>query len=121
MPRDSGESIFAARHQDVSQGPLGGGVGSRRGWIWRFWGAPIFSPEVPKCFCKGLETSGGLVAQCSATPTTVAATPPCSVSHLFRPPNFGATPPGTGGGGGGAIPKFLGGVARHRCYTCKTL
>ena len=23
MPRDSGESIFAARHQDVSQGPLG--------------------------------------------------------------------------------------------------
>ena len=24
LPRDSGESIFAARHQDVSQGPLGG-------------------------------------------------------------------------------------------------
>ena len=24
FPRDSGESIFAARHQDVSQGPLGG-------------------------------------------------------------------------------------------------
>ena len=23
MPRDSGESIFSARHQDVSQGPLG--------------------------------------------------------------------------------------------------
>ena len=23
MPRDSGESIFAARHPDVSQGPLG--------------------------------------------------------------------------------------------------
>ena len=23
LPRDSGESIFAARHQDVSQGPLG--------------------------------------------------------------------------------------------------
>ena len=23
-PRDSGESIFAARHQDASQGPLGG-------------------------------------------------------------------------------------------------
>ena len=24
-PRDSGQSIFAARHQDVSQGPLGRG------------------------------------------------------------------------------------------------
>ena len=24
MPRDGGESIFAARHQDVSQGPVGG-------------------------------------------------------------------------------------------------
>ena len=23
LPQDSGESIFAARHQDVSQGPLG--------------------------------------------------------------------------------------------------
>ena len=23
LPRDTGESIFAARHQDVSQGPLG--------------------------------------------------------------------------------------------------
>ena len=22
----------------------------RRGWIWRFWGAPIFRPEVPKPF-----------------------------------------------------------------------
>ena len=29
LPRDSGESIFAARHQDVSQGPLG------RGWAYR--------------------------------------------------------------------------------------
>ena len=25
LPRDSGESIFAARHQDASQGPLGKG------------------------------------------------------------------------------------------------
>ena len=24
LPRDSGESIFAARHQDVSRGPQGG-------------------------------------------------------------------------------------------------
>ena len=31
----------------------------RRGRIWRFWGAPIFSPEVPKhLFWKGLGTSG---------------------------------------------------------------
>ena len=21
-----------------------------RGWIWRFWGVPIFCPEVPKTF-----------------------------------------------------------------------
>ena len=25
---------------------MGGQI--RRGWIWRFWGAPIFSPKVPK-------------------------------------------------------------------------
>ena len=31
LPRDSGESIFAARHQDVSQGPLGKGSYSARG------------------------------------------------------------------------------------------
>ena len=56
------------------------------------------------------------VAQCSATPATVAATPPAtpfqtqiSVRHLAQ------------GGGEGATPKFLGGVVRHRCYTCKTL
>ena len=40
-----------------------------------------------------------LVAQCSATPATVAATPPCSATPLISDPNFGATPPGTGGGG----------------------
>ena len=28
LPRDSGESIFAARHQDVSQGPLGFQLGN---------------------------------------------------------------------------------------------
>ena len=26
---------------------MGGWI--RRGWIWRFWGAPIFRLEVPKC------------------------------------------------------------------------
>ena len=30
MSRDSGETIFAARHQDVSQGPLG--RGGAKGW-----------------------------------------------------------------------------------------
>ena len=25
-----------------------------RGWIWRFWGAPIFRPEVPKPFKIGI-------------------------------------------------------------------
>ena len=59
-----------------------------------------------------------LVAQCSATPATVAATPPCSatpfqteisVRHLPEP------------GGGRCDTKIFRGVARHRCYTCKTL
>ena len=50
-----------------------------------------------------------LVAQCSATPAAVAATPPCS-RHLFRP-KF--------------TPKFLGGVARSKiqeisCDTCSS-
>ena len=39
---------------------MGGWI--RRGWIWRFWGAPIFRPEVPKyLFFKGLGTSGGKI------------------------------------------------------------
>ena len=39
------------------RGPQMGGQ-IRRGRIWRFWGAPIFSPEVPKyLFLKGF---GGL-------------------------------------------------------------
>ena len=40
------------------RGPQMGGQ-IRRGRIWRFWGAPIFSPEVPKHpFVKGFGTSG---------------------------------------------------------------
>ena len=36
------------------RGPQMGGQ-IRRGRIWRFWGAPLFSPEVPKyLFLKGL-------------------------------------------------------------------
>ena len=35
---------------------MGGQI--RRGRIWRFWGAPIFSPEVPKyLFINGFGTS----------------------------------------------------------------
>ena len=30
---------------------MGGRI--RRGWIWRFWGTPIFSPEVSKCLFQG--------------------------------------------------------------------
>ena len=60
-----------------------------------------------------------LVAQCSATPATVAATPPCSATP-FQTQISVRHLPGQGGGQG-ATPKFLGGVARHRCYTCKTL
>ena len=40
------------------RGPQMGGQ-IRHGRIWRFWGAPIFSPEVPKyLFLKGFGTSG---------------------------------------------------------------
>ena len=40
------------------RGPhMGGQI--RRGRIWRFWGAPLFSPEVPKyLLLKGFGTSG---------------------------------------------------------------
>ena len=61
---------------------------------------------------------GLLVAQCSATPATVAATPPCSATPLQTQSSVRHLP---AQGGGGATPKFLGGVAQHRCYTCKTL
>ena len=35
LPRDSEESIFAARHQDASQGPLGRGWQKRLAKGWR--------------------------------------------------------------------------------------
>ena len=36
---------------------MGGQI--RRGWIWRFWGAPIFRPDAPKPFKnRYLGTSG---------------------------------------------------------------
>ena len=67
-----------------------------------------------------LSGSTPLVAQCSATPATVPATPPCSATP-FQTQISVRHLPGMGGGGKGATPKFSGGVARHRCYTCKTL
>ena len=54
----------------------------------------------------------GLVAQCSATPATVAATPPCSATP-FQTQISVRHLPGMGGGKG-ATPKVLGGVVRHR-------
>ena len=69
--------------------------------------------------CESHQRVSSLVAQCSATPATVAATPPCSATP-FQTQISVRHLPGQGGGGG-ATPKFLGGVARHRCYSCKTL
>ena len=66
---------------------------------------------------RGLDYRG-LVAQCSATPATVAATPLCSATPFQTQISVRHLP---AHGGGGATPKFLGGVARHRCYTCKML
>ena len=43
LPRDSGESIFAARHQDVSQGPLG------RLWLSEFPCWKVKGAQTMKC------------------------------------------------------------------------
>ena len=59
-----------------------------------------------------------LVAQCSATPATVAATPPCSATPFQTQISVRHL---RGQGGGRCDTKILGSVARHRCYTCKTL
>ena len=46
---------------------MGGQI--RRGRIWRFWGAPLFSPEVPKyLFLKGFGTSGRKIGTTDLTP-----------------------------------------------------
>ena len=76
------------------------------------------NPKGPKIE-KNQDLLPGLVAQCSATPATVAATPPCSATPFQTQISVRHLPAHRGGGG--ATPKFLGGVARHRCYTCKTL
>ena len=44
--------------RSLFRGPQMGGQ-IRHGRIWHFWGAPIFSPEVPKyLILKGFRTSG---------------------------------------------------------------
>ena len=75
--------------------------------------------RVPHINSKNCNLLKPLVAQCSATPATVAATPLCSATPFQTQISVRHLP--AHGGGGGATPKFLGGVARHRCYTCKTL
>ena len=52
-----------------------------------------------------------LVAQCSATPATVPATPPFSATPKFRCDTSWEWGGGGGGGGKGATPEFLGGTA----------
>ena len=44
LPRDSGESILAARHLDVSQGPLG--------WCRRCWRNFTLFGSLPFCFLR---------------------------------------------------------------------
>ena len=58
--RSTPKKIVFLEKSEASQvrGPQMGGQ-IRRGRIWRFWGAPVFSPQVPKyLFLKGLRTSG---------------------------------------------------------------
>ena len=59
-----------------------------------------------------------LVAQCSATPATVSATPLCSATPFQTQISVRHLP---GQGGARCDTKIFRGVARHRCYTCKTL
>ena len=71
------------------RGPQMGGQISH-GRIWRFWGAPIFSPEVPKyLFFKGFGASGRKIGAAPKTPnsTTTDLTP-----HL-RPSDKGISEP----------------------------
>ena len=80
---------------------------------------PRRDPQTPRDTREEtLEETPALVAQCSATPATVAATPPCSATPFQTQISVRHLP---AQGGGGATPKFFGGVTRHRCYTCKTL
>ena len=62
---------------------MGGQI--RRGRIWRFWGASIISPEVPKyLFLKGFGASG---RKNGGAPKTPNSTTTDLTSHL-RPSDF---------------------------------
>ena len=124
------ESCFSAGHLGkivgISQG-LNKGVGMAGRQNVSSWGGGLetvfrgLEPQHPAIFPRAaLEEipPGNLVAQCSATLATVAATPPCSATPFQTQISLRHFP---AQGGGGATPKSLGGVARHRCYTCKTL
>ena len=55
--RELGQLQAEQKEEKVSEAREWGGW-IRRGWIWRFLGAPIFRPEVPKpfkqAFCLGI-------------------------------------------------------------------
>ena len=99
----------------------GGGAGEEGkapgGCLWGGGVVNYFFFSGPKFPLSKIHAS--LVAQCSATPATVPATPPCSATP-FQTTKFRCDT-SREWGGKGATPKFLGGVARHRCYTCKML
>ena len=64
---------------------MGGWI--RRGWIWRFCGASIFSPEVPNAhFNVHVGTSGRKIGapQKTPNPTTTDAIPPSQPSDLLN-------------------------------------
>ena len=65
---------------------MGGQI--RRGRIWRFWGAPIFSPEVPKyLFFKGF---WDLWTENRGAPKTPNSTTTGLTPHLRGPyPQYG--------------------------------
>ena len=77
----------------IIRGPQMGGQ-ICRGRIWRFWGTPIFSPEVPKyLFLKGLGTSGRKIGAPQKTPnsTTTDLTPhlrPSVIMYFYLTRSF---------------------------------
>ena len=81
------------------RGPrMGGWI--RRGRIWRFWGAPIFSPEVPKYqFLKCFGTSGRKIGapqkrqiQPRIQPPHLQLSDPFGKPPFWQPPKFATLP-----------------------------
>ena len=124
LSRDSGETIFALPRE--TSRCLAGPPGFEAPKTERLkWAIPCPKPlHTPTHDLTLLEDpllqwlDKTLVAQCSATPAAVPATPPCSATPFQTQISVRHLP---GMGGEGATPKCWGGVARHRCYTCKTL